>query len=237
MGSTGIPYLTDVWNPVTGCTPLDAGCTDCWAQRCLSMGRSGGKLAPVLHEARLNEPEHWRKRRERVGVCFMGDLFHRDLSFEQIKRVLDVIRMNPEHGWFLLTKRANRMALHHQQDTQGIPWYVWCGATAHDQDTYDMRSQSLATIVPNHTWMSLEPLLGHIDLGMVPPDWIVVGCHNGRLADKCELDSVSQIVRQCKATGTPVYVKQLYINGRVSTNTAEWPEELRVRELPEKDRG
>ena len=32
MNRTKIPYLTHVWNPMSGCTPISSGCDSCWAQ-------------------------------------------------------------------------------------------------------------------------------------------------------------------------------------------------------------
>ena len=36
MGKSRIPYLTDTWSPITGCTPVGEGCRNCWAQEVLT---------------------------------------------------------------------------------------------------------------------------------------------------------------------------------------------------------
>ena len=84
MGATEIEWATDSWNPVTGCTPVSAGCD------------------------RLDQPRHWRKPR-RVFVCSMGDLFHPDVPFEFIEKVFAVIAMCQQHTFMVLTKRPENM--------------------------------------------------------------------------------------------------------------------------------
>jgi protein gp37 len=109
-------------------------------------------------------------------------------------------------------------------------------------------------------WLSLEPLVGPVEWpflrcgicggrGTLPVgrhdqdwcagsqccgvDWLVVGCESGPNARTCELDWVRSIVEQCKAAGVPVFVKQLQIDGKLSKNPDEWPEDLRIRQYPE----
>ncbi len=63
-------------------------------------------------------------------------------------------------------------------------------------------------------------------------DWVIVGCESGSGRRPCELSWIRSIVKQCKALGVPCFVKQVSLNGRVSHDMNEWPEELRVREYP-----
>jgi len=52
-------------------------------------------------------------------------------------------------------------------------------------------------------------------------------------AIKANLDEwVRDLVQQCKGAGVACFVKQLNINGKVSKNPEEWPDDLRVREYP-----
>ena len=45
-----------------------------------------------------------------------------------------------------------------------------------------------------------------------------------------KLEWAVDVVRQCQDAGIPVFVKQVEIDGKVSHDPAEWPDELRVRE-------
>ena len=40
----------------------------------------------------------------------MGDLFHNNVPYEFIDKVMDVISRTPKHKYQILTKRAERMA-------------------------------------------------------------------------------------------------------------------------------
>jgi protein gp37 len=110
MNKTTIEYLTHTWNPVTGCTPVSAGCAHCWAR-----AMHGRKLwgdqpfdKVVIHEERLRQPLD-AKKGCRIGVCFMGDAFHPDVSYEFIDDIMAVSALCPQHLFFFLTKRPERM--------------------------------------------------------------------------------------------------------------------------------
>jgi protein gp37 len=66
-------------------------------------------------------------------------------------------------------------------------------------------------------------------------DWFIVGCESGPRRRHCETDWVRDIVRQCREAGTACFVKQLQVGPRriVVTDPALFPEDLRVREMPE----
>jgi protein gp37 len=64
-------------------------------------------------------------------------------------------------------------------------------------------------------------------------NWVIVGCESGPKRRPCKLEWVRSIVEQCKETGIPCFVKQIEINGKVSKDMNEWPEDLRVRQMPE----
>jgi protein gp37 len=60
------------------------------------------------HEDRLEQPRHWRKP-ARIFVDSMGDLFHKDVPFEFVDKVWDVMWDCPQHTFIVLTKRVERM--------------------------------------------------------------------------------------------------------------------------------
>jgi protein gp37 len=118
----GTPGAT--WNPITGCTVVSPGCTNCYA-----MGLAGTRLknhesrvgltdmsraGPVWNgEVRFNEqwldqPLRWRKPRN-IFVCAHGDLFHPSVPDAWIDRVFAVMALAPHHRFQVLTKRADRM--------------------------------------------------------------------------------------------------------------------------------
>ena len=73
-------------------------------------------------------------------------------------------------------------------------------------------------------------------------DWVIVGGESGPKARPFEIAWARSIIQQCKDAGVPVFVKQLgtrnnwTMNKKGSStkgnNPDEWPEDLRVREMP-----
>lgn len=151
----------------------------------------------------------------------------------------------------LLTKRPERMSevvsdwLRMNGKGQ-LPTNVWVGTSAEDQKYCNERSIWLARTLGQVHFLSLEPLLGPIDLmqsrdfDMV--DWIIIGGESGPAARPLELQWIEDILKQCKAANIPAFVKQLGshwakcsgANDRKGGDPNEWPSSLgRVRMFPE----
>lgn len=59
-------------------------------------------------------------------------------------------------------------------------------------------------------FLSLEPLLGPIDLGCPDGiDWVIVGGESGPRARPLELQWIEDILEQCRAANIPAFVKQV----------------------------
>lgn len=114
MGNTKIEWAEKVWNPVTGCTKVSAGCAHCYAERMAKRlaGRAGypakQPFKVTLRPDRLTEPLHWSKP-SRVFVCSMGDLFHSDVPDEFIYEVFSTMARSQRHEFLVLTKRPRWM--------------------------------------------------------------------------------------------------------------------------------
>jgi protein gp37 len=80
-------------------------------------------------------------------------------------------------------------------------------------------------------------------------DWVIIGGESGPGARPCNIAWVRSLIKQCRAAGVPVFVKQLGaqpvmfspvtlrdepwpINDPKGGDPAEWPEDLQVREFP-----
>lgn len=119
-----IEWTDATWNPITGCSVVSAGCTNCYAMKLAGTrlrdhaSRAGltvdSKAGPVwngqvrLNEDWLTQPLQW-KRPRRIFVCAHGDLFHESVPDEWIDRVFAVMALAPQHTFQVLTKRAARM--------------------------------------------------------------------------------------------------------------------------------
>jgi len=63
-------------------------------------------------------------------------------------------------------------------------------------------------------------------------DWIVVGCESGKNRRPCKIEWIEDIVAQCKQSCVPVFVKQMEVNGKVTSDINKFPAHLRIREFP-----
>jgi len=110
----------ETWNPILGCSPVSAGCAHCYAARLAStrlaevpaykgLARDGKWVAPprFLPE-RMDQP---LRRRKPTGwfVCDMSDLFQEGICDEVIAAVFGVMAACPQHRFYVLTKRVDRM--------------------------------------------------------------------------------------------------------------------------------
>ncbi|HDL48451.1 MAG TPA: DUF5131 family protein [Actinobacteria bacterium] len=134
MQKTGIEYLTHTWNPIAmRCDRVSAGCKNCWHLRMAKRHAGNKTLHPELREARgggpfvLLDDELIAPLRTRkpgvIGVQFMGDLFHKAVTDEQIAAVFGAMAMCENHTFVILTKRPGRMA----------EWFEWAGRRPAEQ--------------------------------------------------------------------------------------------------------
>ena len=212
MGTTKIEWTDATWNPVTGCTKTSAGCAHCYAEvmarRLKAMGVEKYKngFQVTIHEDVLNEPKKWRKPRT-IFVCSMSDLFHKDVPFEFVDKVMQVIKDTPHHRYQLLTKRAERLEEYFK--TREVPENVWIGVTVEVQ-TAKSRINALRTIKDaSIRFLSCEPLLedlGELDLTGI--DWVIVGGESGLQARPMKEEWVKGIKAQCDAAEKAFFFKQ-----------------------------
>jgi protein gp37 len=107
------------------------------------------------------------------------------------------------------------------------PWPLpnaWIGISAENQEAFDERWPHLRVTPAAVDFLSLEPLLGSIDLSAAVsearfsaslrdgirqvPLWVIVGGESGQRARPMDLAWARSIVQQCRAAGVPVFMKQ-----------------------------
>jgi len=213
----------------------------------------------------LEIPYRWKKPRT-VFVCSMADLFHEKVPADFILRVWSVMGQCPDHTFLILTKRAKRMQrfVTDIQIAWGefIPCNVWLGVTAENQEMADLRIPYLLQTPAAVRGVSVEPMLGAIDLtelkdsyktinalrgwrsaptcheqGQPKLDWVIIGAESGPNARMMKGQWAKDLISQCDAAGVPVFVKQISkIMGvnkiGVSKDPSEWQEALRRKEWP-----
>jgi protein gp37 len=244
------------------CTPCSPGCDHCWHLRMADrMGHNpifdinerpaylGG--GPVM-TYRLDDPLHIRKP-SRIGVQFMGDLFHESVDIKLQHRIFEVMAQNQKHAYFLLTKRPQNVervfkwwAPHY-----GNLSHVWLGVTICNQAEADEKIPILLKIPAAHRWVSYEPAIEAVDFTKYLPcseskpncsgrktnglfvcsqnclegvNWIVAGAETGPGARPAENAWFRSVRDQCRAAGVPYFQKQCM--GPI-------PDDLQIKEYPD----
>ncbi len=142
----------------------------------------------------------------------MADLFHKDVPFEFIDKVMDVIRSTPWHTYQILTKRAERMAEYFA--TRAIPANVWLGVTV-EAPSVKYRIDCLRNLPASIRFLSCEPLvedLGELDLTNI--DWVIVGGEHAINARPMKKPWVLSIKEQAEKQGALFFFKQWGSIGR-----------------------
>jgi len=258
-----IEWTDATWSPVTGCAPISEGCQNCYAKRMANRlrGRCGypadDPFRVTLHPERLNEPLKWKTPR-RVFVCSMGDLFHEDVHPYDIMQIFNVMAKAKHHTFLVLTKRPERMLEVYKRLRPGttipgpyfsitgkgegwagsppsLPNNIWLGVTAENQQRADERIPILLEIPAAVRFVSVEPMLGPVDLSEWKPfdgvcycqedprgckprlvkdcpetaiDWVICGGETGPGARPIHPDWVRSLRDQCQAAGVPFFFKQ-----------------------------
>ena len=216
MGKTKISWTEVSWSPVTGCTKVSEACQNCYAEvmakRLSGMPASKEKykngFKVTLHPECLEEPYGWKK----PTMCFvvsMGDLFHRDVPFEFIDKVVKIIEDCPQHTFQLLTKRAYRMFDYFcNWRKKEVPQNVWLGVTC-EKGKYKERIDLLTLIDAPVRFLSCEPLLGDMaDIDLTNIDWVITGGESGVNARRTPVQWFRNLRDACMRWNTPFFFKQ-----------------------------
>lgn len=197
-------------------------------------------------------------RRRRVFCASLADVFDNEVDPAWRADLFKLISETPNLDWLLLTKRignAERMideamnTLHHRKWGDKMPgdpacnwpddgWdNVWLGATVVNQEEADRDIPKLLAVPARVRFLSIEPLLGPVDLtniqtrvgtgtdvfsaleydgdpdddvefGTATLDWVVVGGESGAQARPMHPDWVRSLRDQCASASVPFLFKQ-----------------------------
>lgn len=228
---TKIEYATHSWNPVVGCKRQSPGCDHCYAERMArrirtqfnkyhNVADSKGWTGHINFDTlELNKLKHWTKKPRRVFICDMGDLFYKGVPFEIVQKVLFEAARNPIHRYLVLTKRPTRMRAFFDvmMHRHPVPPQFWIGTTVENQKAFDIRIRHLASIPAAIRWLSVEPMLGPVNIEewRTSIHWVVCGGESGPGARPMNPDWVRDLRNQCVELNIPFFFKQWGIWGPV----------------------
>lgn len=209
----------------------------------------------------LPDVPFWHRRR--VFSLSLADWLDDEVPTGWLAEMMDTIQKCSEVTWILCTKRPElffeRMdrVVRFVEKTDGyrltewetlrqLPENVIVLTSVENQDQADARVPALLKIPAAWHGLSLEPLLGPVDVTQIcadesmgctynaltgigdwskdiqaaPLDWLIIGGESGPKARPCNVDWIRGIVRQGESAGVPVFVKQLGANPQAAGRCA-----------------
>ncbi len=241
----------DVWS----CAKTSPGCQHCYAEQLAHRYGRGGPFTEATVRTvtpYFAEEEAAKILRskvitgKRVFVGDMTDCFGAWVPDELLDRMFAVFALRPDVTFQVLTKRAERMAAYFAtyRPSGLFPTLatrfrdmpdggtlisplpnVWLGVSVEDQQRANERIPHLLRTPAAVRFLSVEPLLGAVDLygrwtggpvesrqpgGVSEPriHWAIVGGESGPGHRPCEVAWIESVADQCRAAGVPVFIKQ-----------------------------
>jgi protein gp37 len=201
------------WNPSTGCTHYSDGCKNCYAEKIadklhnkFNSEKYKNNFKHTMHPGRINWPIGKKKGTE-IFVNSMADVLHQDSTDEFILQVFDVMNKTPQHRYWVLTKRAERLV----DLSPKITWTdnIMMGVTV-ESDKYLYRADLLRQTGAKFRMLSIEPLLSSVvDINLTNIDWVILGGESGGdFARPMGVNWVREVRDLCIAGDIPFYFKQ-----------------------------
>ena len=190
-----IEWTDHTFNPWEGCQKVGPGCDHCYAETRNARFGGGqainwGPGAPRRRTsaANWNMPLRWNAqhdafmvqhgRRQRVFCASLADVFDNEVDPQWRVDLFNLILSTPNLDWLLLTKRIGNAARMIEDTLPASmkappadhplawPWpNVWIGATVVNQAEADRDIPKLLAVPAARRFLSMEPLLGPVDLG------------------------------------------------------------------------
>lgn len=187
--NSSIEWCDHTFNPFIGCTKVSPGCDHCYAETLMDTrlhkvvwGSRGERVRTSVKN--WGDPLKWNAahdkffathgRRQSVFCASLADVFDNAIDPAWRRDLFELIASTPNLDCLLLTKRIGNVAdmiadalLQPKGVNHHAPWpwpHVGLGATFVNQDELDRDIHKLLGTPAAMHFVSLEPLLGPIDL-------------------------------------------------------------------------
>lgn len=242
---SNIEWCDSTFNPWVGCTPIAPACDFCYAER---WAKRSGMVQWGNHPRRRTSAALWRQplkwqaeasawfalhfRRRRVFCASLADVFDNQVPPEWRADLWALIRATPDLDWLLLTKRPMNIAGMKPAYWDDLRDRIWLGTTVEDQEHADRNIPHLLGHDSAVRFISVEPMLGPIDLqlhrvdGLAVDslchdcgdrhegrcedtlDWVIAGGESGPHARPSDSRWFRSLRDQCAVAGVPFLFKQ-----------------------------
>jgi len=217
---SSIEWTDHTFNPWWGCVKVSEGCLNCyaesWAKRYGHDLWGTQKVRRTFSKNHWNQPHKWNKIAGKEGCRFrvfcasMADVFEDNpFVIDERERLWQMISETPNLDWLLLTKRPENML-------SMVPWgqkwpsNVWAMTTAENQQQANLRIPILLDIPAIVHGLSIEPLLGPLNLRpwLDGIDWVIVGGESGNGSRPMHPEWIRSIRDQCIENNVAFFFKQ-----------------------------
>jgi len=174
-----IEWTDHTFNPWIGCTAVSPACDHCYAESMMDTRLGRVEWGPHGERKRTSEgywkaPHRWNRIAADQGVRFrvfcasLADVFdnHRSIEPQWRRDLWTMIEATPNLDWLLLTKRpqnVSKFVLNRWME-EGFPDNVWLGISVENQEEADRRIPVLLSLPVPTTFLSMEPLLGPVEI-------------------------------------------------------------------------
>lgn len=221
-----INWTNSTWNCVAGCSKVSPGCANCYAiPDALRMGANPNPKISAVYGGlalkqdnglpnwtgvvrcvpeRLAVPLAWASAKK-IFVNSQSDLFHEQVPLDFIRRVFAVMAATPWHTYQILTKRAAR--LEDLASQLSWPANVWMGVSVENQDAA-RRVEHLRRVPAAVRFLSVEPMLGPVDIELTGIHWVITGGESGSRSRPFDPAWALALRDQCRTAGVHFFHKQ-----------------------------
>jgi len=250
--NSNIRWTDHTWNPWQGCHKVSAGCKNCYMYRDKKRFGKNPQEIIISSITTFNKPKKWY-RSATVFTCSWSDFFIKEAD-KWRPFAWDIIEMTLHLIYLILTKRPENIK---KRLPDGWPHNfknVWLGVTAENQEMADLRIPILMEIPSVKKFVSIEPMLGQIDLTKVRKqnnlkinylykirdkrknfdfsnaeshslDWVICGGESGPNNRPIEIEWIEKLKKDCQDYGVPFFMKQMSGNAPI-------PEHLKSEQFP-----
>lgn len=269
-----ISWCHHTFNAWVGCAKVSAGCARCYAEELMDKRYGKVQWGPQgtrvkTSPANWKLPIRWNKQaqkedtRYRVFCASLADVFEdRPELVPWRVELMALIQKTPYLDWLLLSKRPEnapdmmkevvRLGNYTANDwlAMGLmPPNVWLGTSVENQEQADKRIPELIKMPAMLHFLSMEPLLGTVNLGLLGAiahsspyslyadhiKWVIVGGESGAHARPMNLDWARDVRDQCQYANVKFFFKQ---TGTVAAGRGKGeseddiPADLYIRDIP-----
>lgn len=245
---TKIEWADATVNFWAGCTKVSPACDNCYAEKMASRlwGLKWGPgerrqhfLGAVETLAKLDRKAQKLGTLISVFINSLSDLFDNEVNDADRMDAFEAMAMFRNLVFLVLTKRIGNVRPYTQRDSLAFDLIsdgrVWLGITVCNQEEADRDIPKLLAVPAAKRFLSMEPLLGPVYLGLcdcdhgsIPApnnvggvtcpkcngtggrvvDWVIVGGESGPNARPMHPDWARSLRDQCQAAGVPFMFKQ-----------------------------